>query len=211
MNTYEQYKNTTTERLADGLCGVVDSALINPVGEFQQSLFDIKTANTTGLDMWGRLLGFPRYVDNGELGVLALDDDQYRIVLQIVYMNLTIQPTIPNINYTLQNIFSGLDTEAYVVDEMDMSLITYVFRTRVPAWLLNIFDKYEILPRPMGVGYLVREDVVLYFGFDGQDRGGDDNKVSNFARSIWRDESEGDTESPSTATTTLDNTDEDKE
>lgn len=136
-------------------------------------VFDMRTANEFGLNVWSIILGFPISIitteppppnsnwgfgpnrlnfNNGNftpLGGFPLTLEDARIVLRLRYYQLTTNGNISALNLMLEDIFStqGL---AYVTDGLDMTLI-YVFDFVVPSSLQSVFSLLDILPRPAGV------------------------------------------------------------
>lgn len=136
-------------------------------------VFDIRTANEFGLNVWSIILGFPISItpttppaansnwgfganrfnfNNGNFTPLSgfpLTLEDARIVLRLRYYQLTTNGNISSLNLLLADLFlaQGL---AYVVDGLDMTL-TYVFDFVVPSSLQGIFSSLDILPRPAGV------------------------------------------------------------
>ena len=179
MNTYEMYKNTTVEKLTNGLVGLFDTLVIKEVDNYKNLFYNIDTANSEGLDLWGQFLKFPRYVTTDE-GYERLEDAQYRIILKAKALQMTRPPTINGINKSINDIFGVLDITCYILDTQDMSFVTYVFIDLLPDWLRNIFKKYDILPRPAGVGIAISEAERRYIGFFGQNSNG--TNISNFTK-----------------------------
>ena len=179
MNTYEMYKNTTVEKLTNGLVGLFDTLVIKEVDDYKNLFYNIDTANSEGLDLWGQFLKFPRYVTTDE-GYERLEDAQYRIILKAKALQMTRPPTINGINKSINDIFGVLDITCYILDTQDMSFVTYVFIDLLPDWLRNIFEKYDILPRPAGVGVAISEAERRYIGFFGQNSNG--TNISNFTK-----------------------------
>lgn len=179
MNTYEMYKNTTVEKLTNGLVGLFDTLVIKEVDDYKNLFYNIDTANSEGLDLWGQFLKFPRYVTTNE-GYERLEDEQYRVILKAKALQMTRPPTINGINKSINDIFGALDIVCYILDTQDMSFVTYVFIDLLPDWLRNIFEKYDILPRPAGVGVAISEAERRYIGFFGQNSNG--SNVSNFTK-----------------------------
>lgn len=136
-------------------------------------VFDMRTANTFGLNVWSIILGFPISIvsivvpppnsnwgfgadrinfNNGNfspLGGFPLTLEDARIVLRLRYYQLTTNGNVSEINRILADIFSAQGL-AYVTDGLDMTL-TYVFDFVVPSSLQNVFSSLDILPRPAGV------------------------------------------------------------
>lgn len=179
MNTYEMYKNTTTEKLTNELVSLFDTLVIKEVDNYKNLFYNIDTANSEGLDLWGQFLKFPRYVTTNE-GYERLEDAQYRVILKAKALQLTRQPTISVINKSINDIFGVLDIVCYILDTQDMSFVTYIFVNLLPDWLRNIFEKYDILPRPAGVGVAISEAERRYIGFFGQNSNG--TNISNFTK-----------------------------
>lgn len=203
INTiYDMYNGTTVGALATGIAGVIQKCAGDLSDEFYRNIYNLNTATGDALDAWGLLLRFPRYIDDGSNGVLRLDDAQYSTVLKIVYSTLTIEPTIPNLNHVMAVIFGLENNSVYVVDDLEMGFITYVFVTNLPAWMARVFYDYDILPRPMGVGVSIREEASQIFGFEGQAT--DDNNIGNLTQSIFYKEPDENAESPSGEGATLD-------
>lgn len=179
MNTYEMYKNTTVEKLTNGLVGLFDKFVIKEVDNYKNLFYNIDTANSEGLDLWGQFLKFPRYVTTNE-GYERLEDAQYRVILKAKALQMAQPPTINGINKSINDIFGALDIVCYILDTQDMSFVTYVFIDLLPDWLRNIFEKYDILPRPAGVGVAISEAERRYIGFFGQNSNG--SNISNFTK-----------------------------
>lgn len=183
---YEQYKGTTVETLSNNITNLFNNLVIGAVNSFEESIYNINTAVGTGLDIWGKLLGFPRYIadPNNVEAYIELSDAQYRVILRIIAFQTASSPTIQNINRNMRQLFTEtLGADAYVIDNRDMALITYVFSDKIPTWLKSVFEIYDILPRPMGVGVNIVENVINILGFEGQDSSAE--SVTNFSNVIF--------------------------
>lgn len=183
---YEQYRDTTVERLALNITKLFEDLVIGAVNSFEESIYNINTAAGIGLDIWGKLLSFPRFITDPDntSKYIELSDEQYRVILRIVAFQTASEPTIQNINRNMRQLFSGtLGADAYVVDNRDMAFITYVFSDKIPPWLKSVFEIYDILPRPMGVGINITENIVNILGFEGQDT--PDKSITNFSNVIF--------------------------
>lgn len=141
--------------------------------DFIDDIYNLKTANTFGLYIWARILGSSISIsmgapkDNWGFGsndknfenagfgysgsgsVLTIEST--RILLLMRWFQLTTAPTVPNINYMLQNVFGA--GQAYVVDlyetlPMEMK---YFFQGQLPTDLEDVFTNEDVLPRPSGV------------------------------------------------------------
>lgn len=183
---YEQYKGTNVETLSLNIAKLFNDLVIGAVDSFEASIYNINTANSNGLDIWGKLLNFPRYITNpdSQNDYIELSDEQYRVILRIIAFQTASEPTIQNINRNMIQLFSGIiGVRAYVVDNRDMAFITYIFSNKIPVWLKSIFEIYDILPRPMGVGVNITENIVNILGFEGQNT--PDNSITNFNNVIF--------------------------
>lgn len=152
-------------------------------------VFDLRTANDFGLAVWARILAVPLVasvpgsgdrevfgfgVNNLNFtwgnfgrdadGVVDLSTEQKRLVLQLRYFQLVSKGTIPEINAFLARLFGG-EGQAYVLDTYDMSYAVYVFDFVPAASVLFVLEKFDLLPRPAGVGSKVLVKPGDAFGF----------------------------------------------
>jgi hypothetical protein len=158
-----------------------------------QDVFDLNTANQFGLTVWSIILDVPIIVildptaptkptwgfgdfnknyENGNFsrssgGAVSLTIEQARTVLKLRYYQITSRGTVTEINSFLKSIFSSLGT-VYVRDNLDMT-ITYVFDFQPSSQLQFVLEKYDILPRPAGVGLDIVVETIEYFGFADDD------------------------------------------
>jgi hypothetical protein len=140
-----------------------------------RDVFDLRTANDFGLQVWAIILGvtlapetgsdgagkkvfgFDPYHQNFNNGnfskiqgaVIKLTTAQKRLILQLRYYQLVARGTVPEINFMLSKLFPN---GAWVIDTLDMSFVTYVFSSRPNSHIQFILDNYDLLPRPAGVG-----------------------------------------------------------
>ncbi len=150
-------------------------------------VFDISTANEFGLLVWARILNIQLFVElesksedvfgfgpdnenfsNGNFdipnnGIQALSLEQKRLVVQMRYFQLTTRGAVTEIN----EFFAGLfpDGPVYVDDNLDMTA-DYFFTFSPSSQLQFIFENYDILPRPAGVGINILVQVKDSFGFE---------------------------------------------
>jgi len=138
-----------------------------------KDVFNIDTASTFGLNLWGRFLGVgrPSYLDGGVL--VEFDDDQYRTVLKGRLMLMMSNGSVPEMNKYINYLFP--DKSTFVVDYQDMS-VNIVFYYTPTTQEMAIIQLDGFLPRPAGVNvnYVIvpPEEV---FGFDGQELSTFDN------------------------------------
>lgn len=154
-----------------------------------RDVFDLDTANEFGLSVWSRILGVPLQVKidgdkakdafgfganhqsfgNGNFaravdGEQSLSLEQSRLVLKMRYFQLVSRGSIPEINEWLSALF-GDQGNVFVVDQGDMTYATYFFRFTPDSQLRFVLEKYDILPRPAGVGVRYLVQVRPSFGF----------------------------------------------
>ena len=166
----DQYVGTNIEDFIVRVNQYVDETVGSLINNFYSNVFNLDTATSYGLDVWGKLLNFPRILGKKDdpSNTLTLEDDQYRIILMLIAIQMGKEPTIDNINENVARIFSILNIQSHIVDKQDMTFVTYAFTSAIPQWLYFVFNNYQILPRPMGVNIEITEDIVGWFGFEGQ-------------------------------------------
>jgi uncharacterized protein DUF2612 len=154
------------------------------------NVFNLQTANQFGCSVWAIILDIPIIVatspsnpeipgiffssehanfSNGNFfnnnnSAVQLTVAQAIIVLRMRYYQLTSRGTVPEINAFLADLFSDLGP-AYVLDGYNMTA-EYIFEFVLPSPLEYIFNNYDILPRPAGVGVTYRVLFPAPFGFD---------------------------------------------
>lgn len=141
--------------------------------DWSNDVFNIDTANTFGLELWGRLLGVgrPSYVDGGQ--TVDFTDDQYRVVIKGRLLLMMSNGSIPSINKYLNYLFPDKPVFAVNYYNMRMSVVFYYTPTAAEMAIITL-DGF--LPRPAGVKVnygIVPPDEV--FGFDGQELSTFDN------------------------------------
>lgn len=185
ISVQDQYKNTNIESLLKGLVGLYDKLITKTITDFYNNIYNLDTAQGIGLDLWGERLNFPRtikYIDE-ETDIessITLQDDEYRLILQVLSLKLYTQMTIPGINKTLKELFSYYDARAFTTDEQNMTYVNYIFLWEIPDYLKQAFNNYDLLPHPLAVGTRYREAFYKIFGFKGQ------NLSDNFYRAIFQ-------------------------
>lgn len=158
--------------------------------DWYRDVFDLNTASEFGLSVWARILGIPLSVDlppsplskptfgfgdfndnffDSNFSRLAdavqnLTTAQKRLVLKLRYLQLVSRGTVPEVNAFLRDLF-GPGGGAYVLDGQDMSM-TVVFLFVPDSELQFVLEKFDLLPRPAGVGvnYLIVTRDVFGFG-----------------------------------------------
>lgn len=154
-----------------------------------RDVFNLETANEFGLSVWSRILGLPLQVKidgdkakdafgfganhqnfgNGNFaravdGEQSLSLEQSRLVLKMRYFQLVSRGSIPEINEWLSALFVDRGN-VFVVDQGDMTYATYFFSFAPDSQLRFVLEKYDLLPRPAGVGVRYLVQVKDSFGF----------------------------------------------
>ena len=183
-----QYQNTNIEALLNGIKEIRINFIAKALESAVIEVFNFETMSGDALDMWGRLLDFSRYVpiniedagafknfsfyqrnfhlakffDKEDIKYVELTDASYRRVLQLLWRARNTASTLRN-NSELAKQALGVDI--VTGDSMDMEFITYFFKEQIPGWLKKILAKYDILPRPAGVGSNYVSAFYRIFGF----------------------------------------------
>jgi hypothetical protein len=154
------------------------------------NVFNLRTANDFGCNVWSIILDLPLFVstpptslsapifgfdasffknfNRGNFGTstggtagLSLQSKRY--ALQLRYFQLTTSGTVPEINRFMSYLFGQMG-QVYLRDNHDMTQ-TYLFGFPIPAQLAFLFDNFDVLPRPAGVGSTYRSTSGIFFGF----------------------------------------------
>jgi len=126
---------------------------------------------------------FPSYVntyqnfENGNFSVLGgtirLTEEEQRVVLRLRYFQLTSRGAIPEINTFLDGLFASAGPiysgNAWVLDGLNMTM-RVVFDFEIPSQMRTVLQRYDLIPRPAGVGieYLELDSEVFGFGAENQ-------------------------------------------
>lgn len=158
-------------------------------------VFDLRTANDFGLQVWAAILGMQFtlkenvptlifgfsgsgglnfnnsvfYPSNTEI----LTTEQKRLILRLRYRQLTSNATIDEVQRAVGDLLPG----AKVLDKLDMSLLI-TYPTIPDALTLYILDNYDVIPRPNSVQLNRRFGYATWFGFSGS--GGQNFNNSTF-------------------------------
>lgn len=183
-----QYYGGNFEQLCKNIYEVFDKHIYSAVRDFFDQIYNIDTADAVGLELWGKLLDFPRVIrgvnqETGEVTIYNLDDNQYRIILKVLAINMKTNMTIPEINASMMDLFKsidGVEKKTSIADNRDMTALAYFFEWNIPSWLKTAFENYELLPHPMGVGVKVASAIVRPIGFKGQE-----SVATDFYQAYW--------------------------
>lgn len=143
---------------------------------WRRDVFDLTTANAFGLMVWSIILNSPLTIkqdgsakDNWgyenatgiknfenasfaySFGGASLTIESARAILRMRYFQLTMAPTIYNLNYMIRTIFGP--NSGYVIDRYATVPMTMEYRFDIPIApdLADIFTRFDVLPRPSGV------------------------------------------------------------
>ena len=130
------------------------------------SVFNLDTADDFGLTVWGEILDFPRQVKSVDGSLHVLTTEQYRTVLKGQMLKFNMGVTAPEVNKWLSVVF-GAQGKAYCLDNLDMTVVPFVFEQNPSDEILWLLSNVDFLPRPAGVGYEVRLIGNDVFGFNG--------------------------------------------
>ena len=150
-----------------------------------RDVFDLRTANDFGLDVWAVILntptvvsaggdaadkpiwGFGQYRENFNNGNFAsitgttLTTEQKRLVLRLRYFQLMTSSDVTDISEFFAYLFAPLG-KAYVKDGLNMTA-RYVFEFPLPSAFEVVLTEFDLLPRPAGV----KVDYVIIGDADG--------------------------------------------
>lgn len=182
-----QFRDANLGELIKGIIEIKKKYLFNAYNSLIMDNISITTAKGIGLDLWGRLLHLDRaipsegseysyfnfnkktfyklsFYNENRPNYSMLSDNYYRKNLVMIYQGYFIFPNLVNVNVFANDSLREYGT-IMVRDTTDMSFQVYVFTSTLPDWLKFMFNNYDILPRPAGVGNKIIERVMRRFGF----------------------------------------------
>jgi hypothetical protein len=124
---------------------------------FIDQVWEINTATTWGLDVWGKIVNIPRYIEipepipvpPGETRTFYIPDDDYRsYILFKAATNIT-NCSAPSINALLTNKYKDRG-RAFIQDIGGMEM-QYVFEFFLTFWEQALLEKRVIIPKTTGV------------------------------------------------------------
>ncbi len=139
-----------------------------------RDVFDLRTANAFGCQVWARILGlrlslppsesdlpafgfdeFHANFDNAPFAPagpnsVRLTIEQQRIALRLRYFKLVTRCNAFEVNRFLRYVFADVGL-VYLRDNLDMT-ITYVFNFVPDPRLFFVIKQFDLLPRPSAVG-----------------------------------------------------------
>ena len=140
-----------------------------------RDVFDLRTANAFGCQVWARILGvrlalppteadepafgfngFHRNFDRAPFATggpdsVKLTVEQQRLVLRLRYFQLVTRCTPVDVNRFMKYLFADQGL-VYMLDPLDMSAVTYVFSFVPDPRLFFVIREYDLMPRPSTVG-----------------------------------------------------------
>lgn len=161
--------------------------------DWYRDVFDLRTANDFGLTVWAIILDLPLAVDfppspggypafgfgsafrnfgRGNFGRtesqnIPLTLEQKRLALRLRYFQLTTNGTVFAINRFIGELFA--DYGRCFVQVTGTMQYRYVFAFEVTSAMRFIFNQFDLLPRPAGVGVEWISSTAPHWGF-GQNR-----------------------------------------
>lgn len=169
-----QYSNAPNLRkIVENEQAFVDTAITQFKDAFDKDIFNIKTCDANGLDLWGRILGVQRPVVQD----VQLNDYQYRLLLQSRLSVLIWDGSAFGLTKIIKSLFP--DAVFKITDKLDMTVnIDFaggLTEEQETVLRLGYNDAttgeyvYTFLPRPAGVNYDINFDDTwaTTLGFDG--------------------------------------------
>lgn len=142
--------------------------------DWVRDVFDLRTANEFGLNVWSIILGLPITIEpivttvpnsnfgfgafrinfnnanfSPSTGEFSLPPEDARRALRLRYYQLTTNGNVTDINLLLADVF-GDQGPVFVSDNLDMT-ISYTFLFQLSTRFSSVLEKFDLLPRPAGV------------------------------------------------------------
>lgn len=159
-----------------------DANTVDFWNDWYVNVFDLRTANDFGLQVWSRILGLTITISNdpqpfntgwgfGPFRVnyfganfnnptqdIPLTTEDARVLLRIRYYQLTSNATIPGINAMIADVFEtfAIGSPGHVLDPFDMTM-EYIFNFSMSASLEDLLLDFDLLPRPAGVALTITD------------------------------------------------------
>lgn len=182
LEVYHQYENTNIEELLQGIQDIRNKYIQGAVDSFISDVFNLRTAIGDGLDCWGKLLKFPRYLPipterPPELGnvqefsfydrktfsklqfhqikvddYLRLPDFAYRLLLTMLLQKQNVFPNVIEMSKLNKDVFASIGINILVQDSEKMDYVILLADKELPPWLDYVLKHYDIILRPLCVG-----------------------------------------------------------
>jgi hypothetical protein len=185
--------------------GIIEkfAARVNPdidIEEFYKKIFDPRTAEGVGLDIWGIIVGASRYVevneenyfglfgqnlknldeapfyyDKGTTNLFRLSDSAFRELIFLKAWANIADATMPSIKFVLNQLFTG---GAVAIEAEHMKVRVIFLSYSVPPYSFALLRQYGLFNLGAGVGweyYIINPDET--FGFEGSNMQNFDNGI----------------------------------
>jgi hypothetical protein len=134
--------------------------------DFFSSIFNIKTADSFGLDLWGVTLGVsrPQYTNSND-EIVPFSDDMYRKLLLARILKYNINGSVASINDYLNFVFENQSVA--LINNYDMT-VRIMFYSSISPEDLAVIESEDFIPLPTGVKIdyqIIPKNTT--FGFDG--------------------------------------------
>ena len=168
LNVLErQFGYTNIAALMVERAKVWDRFIGDIVTDLVNQFFNIDECLPVALEnYWGKLLGITRVFDDGNGNVYTLTDDEFREIIKIKLFFW--DGTLVSLNDFFRNIFKDRGS-FFAVDSQDMTMVKFIIGFALTANEAAMFTKFDIFPRPAGIGSKVQviPSDQKYFGFCG--------------------------------------------
>lgn len=136
--------------------------------DYFSNIFNIKTANNFGLELWGVLLGVPRpQYTNANSEVVNFTDDMYRKLLLAKVLKFNINGSVAEINDYLRFMFDDPEKVVFLKNNYDMT-VEVIFHYKASLEDMAVINSEDFLPLPTGVKVVYAEiNTEEIFGFEG--------------------------------------------
>lgn len=151
----------------------LDMAITQFRNEFDEKIFNLKTCDSNGLDLWGRMLGIMRPSVND----VVFTDEQYRLLLLSRFSLLTWNGSSYDTTRVIKNLFPEAIFKVEDNGDMtvDISFAGGITEEQRVVLSMGYIDEtsgeyvYTFLPRPAGVIYNIAFDDTwaTTLGFEG--------------------------------------------
>lgn len=115
--------------------------------ETMPSLYDLDNAVGSQLDTTGVWIGLTRFQDVPTIGLVQLDDADYRTLLRAKILANHYDGGMESLNAIVAQIFPGTGVQLFVVDNQDMSMTIYLIGT-LSSLQLALLKGGLLVPKP---------------------------------------------------------------
>jgi hypothetical protein len=131
--------------------GAVTDSIDDIMSEYSGigTILDIDNAIGDQLDIIGNIVGLLRYQLITGLGVVNMDDTDYRFALRAKILNNSWDGTTDGMDTILATLSSVVQIR--VIDHQDMSISIFIFGGVLNPVINGLMQDQKIIPKPMGV------------------------------------------------------------